>query len=189
MYSSDGNRLINSLRFRSDLEKFSVNVHGYNQLMATYRVYMRLTDETYCVHVEAGRTNLLSHGLAFVWISEFSYRLTLFSPCLSLSLLFFLNSHDTTANVRVTILATKLAYALTKQLGQVFSATSRAFDGDEMRSRGSLCFGENYTTRIAKRDHRFSDYENAARIKVAQTEPFLASRRSQFLRSMANIGA
>lgn len=35
----------------------------------------------------------------------------------------------------------------------------------------------------------FRNYENAARIKVAQTEPFLASRRSQFLRSMANIGA
>lgn len=93
MYSSDGNRLINSLRFRSGLEKFSVNVHGYNQLMAAYRVYMRLTDETYCVHVEAGRTNLLSHGLAFVWISEFSYRLTLFSPCLSLSFFFKFTRH------------------------------------------------------------------------------------------------
>lgn len=98
MYFSDGNRLINSLRFRSGLEKFSVNVHGYNQLMAAYRVYMRLTDETYCVHVEASRTNLLSHGLAFVWISEFSYTLTLFSPSLlSVSLFPFLNSHDTTA--------------------------------------------------------------------------------------------
>lgn len=89
MYFSDGNRLINSLRFRSGLEKFSVNVHRYNQLMAAYRVYMRLTDQTYCVHVEAGRTNLLSRSLAFVWMLEFSYTLTLLSISLSHSLLFF----------------------------------------------------------------------------------------------------
>lgn len=126
MHFSDGNRLINSLRFRSSLEKFSVNVHRYNQLMAAYRVYMRLTDETYCVHVEAGRTNLLSRGLAFVWMLEFSYTLILFSLFLSLFFFKFTWHHSDSSNVRVTILATKLAYARTKQLGQVFSTTSHS---------------------------------------------------------------
>lgn len=67
-------------------------------------------------------------------------------------------------------------------------------DGDEARPRrGPLCFSENYT-RIAKRVPRVSGYENAVRIKAAQTEPFPRRDDPNFYASfllftMANIGA